>query len=300
MLPLKQIDKSTHALRRAADTWHQRGHDVSLEYPTRDGLWLALNDSERRWHGWLRLRDWLDYAAPELAGFALSAGFDKLVVQWLAAVEQPLVFPIPELAYQRLFFGEVITGDSLPQKIMLRVKVESGSLWFERVPVPIINHGEAIPVNISWPVRFIIGESTVSSALLKRVVCGDVLLITTFVYEVRCYTKKMGIYKQSEEGIIMDASISLETPAVQDEMMVVRNIEQLPVKIEFVLHTSLLTLNELKSLYQAKLFALPVGVERNVEIRSNGVLLGYGELVELEGQLGVDINEWVGEVYNGE
>ncbi|PAO99417.1 FliM/FliN family flagellar motor switch protein, partial [Salmonella enterica] len=51
---------------------------------------------------------------------------------------------------------------------------------------------------------------------------------------------------------------------------------------------------------QHQLFSLPTNAELNVEIMANGVLLGNGELVQMNDTLGVEIHEWLSESGNGE
>lgn len=291
MLALKRIDEPARALERTAEVWKCQGWDVALEAPPRDGVWLPLGDTDHRWQGWLRLRDWLEYAAPELAEMALSADLDKQVVRWLAAVEQPLVLPIPDLTYQRLSVGDLVMGDALPLRPMLRVRGEHGPLWLERVP-EIDSDEIIIPAGLSWPLRYVVGDSKVSLALLRRIGRGDVLLISAPVSEVRCYARTLASYQQIEGGITMEQQ---ESQVEYNDVVAVNEMRQLPIQLEFVLHNQRLTLVELQAMYQGKILSLPADAELHVEIRANGASVGYGELVQLDGHLGVEINKWVGE-----
>lgn len=290
-LKLKRIDMSARALACMAEAWRHQGWDAVLETPPRDGVWLALAACDRRWQGWLRLQDWLENAVPEFAELALSAGVERLVVQWLAAVKQPLVLPMPELDYRRLWLGEPISGDNLPQGPMLRVMAENCPLWLERVSESGVKDAK-MPTGLSWPLRFVVGDSRVSLSLFGRIVPGDVLLISTPVSEVRCYTRTLGCYQQFEEGISMEYQ---EPQDIQDHVEIARDMGQLPVELEFVLHNHRLTLSGLQSLCQGQLLTLPVDAERHVDIRANGARVGRGELVQLDGQLGVEVNEWLDE-----
>lgn len=77
-------------------------------------------------------------------------------------------------------------------------------------------------------------------------------------------------------------------------------LNHLPVKLEFVLYRKNVTLAELEAIGQQQLLSLPVNAELNVEIMANGVLLGNGELVQMNDTLGVEIHEWLSESGNGE
>ncbi|TFZ48683.1 YscQ/HrcQ family type III secretion apparatus protein [Serratia proteamaculans] len=302
MLALKRIDESARMLASAGAAWRHQGWDAALETPPPGGVWLPLADADRHWQGWLRLQDWLENVSPDLAGLAISAGVDAQVVQWLAAVEQPVKLPMPELAYQRLWLGEPVTRNALPPRPLLRVMGESGPLWLEQVPE--VDAGELIaPAGLSWPLRFVIGESRIGLALLNRVSRGDLLLIGARVSEVRCYRKTLGPFQQLDEGIHMEYQCideSQDLSDVQEVVEVVRDMGRLPVQLEFVLHNYRLTLAELQSMCRGQLLSLPAGAELNVEIRGNGAILGYGELVQLDEQLGVEVNQWLGECRNDE
>ncbi|HID7510676.1 TPA: YscQ/HrcQ family type III secretion apparatus protein [Enterobacter hormaechei] len=289
-LTLKYIDTSARALESAATSWRHQGWDAVLETPPRVGLWLPLSDSDHRWQGWLRLQDWLESAVPELAELAVSAGVERLVVPWLAAVQHPLVLPMPELNYQRLQLGEPIPGADLPQGPMLRVMAKQGPLWLAQVPESGVNGAKTL-AGLSWPLRFVVGDSRVSLSLFGRVAPGDVLLISTPLSEVRCYEKTLGCYQQYEEGIIMEYQ---ELQDVQDNADIARNMGQLPVQLEFVLHNHRVTLAGFQNLCQGQLLTLPADAERRVEIRANGARVGHGELVQLDGQLGIEVHEWLG------
>ncbi|OXJ22554.1 hypothetical protein CFB82_40205 [Burkholderia sp. HI2714] len=293
MLGLRRIDAAERALVRSAAAWRRLGMDAELEMPPRNGVWLQLADVGGRWQGWLRPRDWLAHAVPQLAELAVSSGVDALVVQWLDAVEHPLELPLPELAYQRLRLGEPTVADALPQRPLLRVMTSGGPLWLERLPEA---EAAATPPlsGLSWPLRFVAGDSWVRLALLDRVGCGDVLLIRERAQEVRCHDKTLGLYQIVGEDIAMEWQEPEDMEDMQIETKAVHEMGQLPVRLEFVLHRDRLTLGLLQDMCRGHLLPLPADAERQVEVRANGALIGRGELVQLDGQLGVEVAEWMG------
>lgn len=298
-LALKRLDRAASNLATIATQWQQQGWDVAVDSPPRIGMWLPVADAEQRWQGWLRPRDWLLHVAPELAGLASSADVEPDVVAWLAAVEQALLFPIPALQYQRLTLGALQSADGLPDHAMLKVISSVGPVWLERIN-DVGGQLAPIPNVLHWPLRVVIGESRVSLSLFTRVEAGDVLLISTQVSALRCFAKTLGLYQQFEEGIVMEFQESAELAEVQDNVDIAREMGQLPVQLEFVLHHYRLTLMELKALYQGQLLPIPARAEQRVEIRANGTLIGCGELVQLDGQLGVEVNTWLDENKNDE
>ncbi|KVZ79487.1 hypothetical protein WL22_03875 [Burkholderia ubonensis] len=296
MLGLRRIDAAERALVRGAAAWRRLGWDAELEMPPRSGVWLQLADAAGCWQGWLRPRDWLAHAAPQLAELAVSSGVDALVAQWLDAVEHPLELPMPELAYQRLRLGEPVAADALPQRPLLRVMAPGGPLWLERLP----EAEAAAPPPLSglrWPLRFVVGDSRVRLALLDRVGRGDVLLIRELAREVRCHDRTLGFYRIVGEDIAMEWQEQQDMEGMgdmEDETEAVHEMGQLPVRLEFVLHRDRLTLGALQDMCRGDLLRLPADAERRVEVRANSALIGRGELVQLDGQLGVEVTEWLG------
>ncbi|ECO0045298.1 YscQ/HrcQ family type III secretion apparatus protein, partial [Salmonella enterica subsp. enterica serovar Infantis] len=100
-LALRRVSERRQILSRAAVLWQKQGWTAELDTPGVYGEWVPLGDTGHTWKGWLRLADWLAYAAPGLAGAAISAGAGNEVAGWLAECEVPFRFPMPELAYER-------------------------------------------------------------------------------------------------------------------------------------------------------------------------------------------------------
>ncbi|XBS70287.1 FliM/FliN family flagellar motor switch protein [Acerihabitans sp. KWT182] len=62
-----------------------------------------------------------------------------------------------------------------------------------------------------------------------------------------------------------------------------------PLKLEFILQRRYLEIGELQQLFKGKVMEIDPAGEKNIEIRANGHLLAFGELVQLEDRLGVEI-----------
>lgn len=69
---------------------------------------------------------------------------------------------------------------------------------------------------------------------------------------------------------------------------------RLPVQLSFVIGTLALTLGELAAARSGTLLRLAEGMPPTVRIEANGVPVGYGELVDLDGRLAVEITQWHG------
>ncbi|WP_406705046.1 FliM/FliN family flagellar motor switch protein [Sodalis sp.] len=68
-------------------------------------------------------------------------------------------------------------------------------------------------------------------------------------------------------------------------------LANLPLTLEFILQRRYLSLGEIQQFSQGKVLELDPEGEKHIEIRANGHLLALGELVQLEGRLGVELME---------
>jgi type III secretion protein Q len=74
---------------------------------------------------------------------------------------------------------------------------------------------------------------------------------------------------------------------------------RLPVQLSFVIGTLDLPLGALAAASRGTLLRLAEGMPPTVRIEANGVPVGYGELVDLDGRLAVEITQWHSEAGNG-
>lgn len=83
------------------------------------------------------------------------------------------------------------------------------------------------------------------------------------------------------------AALASDTPGPIDPA-------RLPVQLTFVIGTLDLTLGALAAARSGSLLRLAEGMPPTVRIEANGVPIGYGELVDLDGRLAVEITQWHG------
>jgi type III secretion protein Q len=67
-------------------------------------------------------------------------------------------------------------------------------------------------------------------------------------------------------------------------------LDDLPVRVSFDLGERSIPLHELQSLAPGYTFDLGRDLRRSVQVRANGMLIGEGELVDIDGRLGVVVN----------
>ncbi|MEO9383006.1 YscQ/HrcQ family type III secretion apparatus protein [Chromobacterium phragmitis] len=286
-LELRRLDEAAQALGRCAEAW--AGQGARIDYPPAHGCWLAVSGVDGDWNGWLQPRVWLQSALPELAALASAAGVDARVPELISASAAPLAWPVAGLPRGRVVAGERREG--VPQRPMLRLDTPQGEVWLERAPQLAQAGRDRVPDALPMPLSFSLGDSLVSLALLRRARAGDVLLIARPAQTVNCRGRAIGTYQWMEQGIKMEWRNDM---AAAEESKPLDGFGQLPVRLEFVLQTSEVSLDELRALCQSNVLPLGADAERRVELRAVGALLGRGELVQLDGRLGVEIAQWLG------
>ena len=71
------------------------------------------------------------------------------------------------------------------------------------------------------------------------------------------------------------------------------DVDGLPVQLIFVAGEMEIPLRELHAMAPGYVFDLRRPVERHVEIRANGRTVGTGELVDIDGRVGVRVLSWL-------
>lgn len=154
-----------------------------------------------------------------------------------------------------------------------------------------------LPVRLSMQ----IGQTTLSAAELASLAPGDAVLIEqVFLTEngelwlacdgwglrVQCGPEALVVTRPfTSEGITMPAEDNLASP---DEEPL--GLNELPIRLTFDLGERTLTLGELRSLQVGQSLELGRALPSVVSLRVNGALIGTGEMVEIDGRLGVTIS----------
>ncbi|AKC69018.1 YscQ/HrcQ family type III secretion apparatus protein [Pandoraea oxalativorans] len=306
MLKLRRIDEGQSRLTLAADAWQARGWSASLEYLPRMGSWIRVQDTAHTWQGWVEPGMWLEGAAHELASLACCADSEQLAARLFTVTANPLHLPMPELRYDVLDVGAPIDGAALPEAMLLKVRAAECPVWLARVPdvrgtMPLDVRGVRFSLDVE------IGRSTARLATLRSIRRGDVLIVRDVTRRLSCAGRVIGGYQQEEGSAMLETYLHDEIEDMMPERVRedddlgdmaatsgrATSLTQLPVELVFVLQRERMTLAELEQLGRTRLLALQPGAERHVEVRANGTLLARGELVQLDGRLGVEIFEWL-------
>ena len=157
---------------------------------------------------------------------------------------------------------------------------------------------EALPLHI--PVR--LGSTSVPLARLQSVRRGDVVLVTRpacgadGVFHLVVDRAAMGgaasvgVRVQIDNGSLI--TLDALTPLMSEHDSTPEaplSVEQLPVRLDFDLGSTSLTVAELRALQPGQTLALDAPIGGAVTIRANGATIGEGEVVEIDGRVGVSI-----------
>ncbi|MCQ8906873.1 YscQ/HrcQ family type III secretion apparatus protein [Escherichia albertii] len=296
MFGLRHIDRDKHALEITCKNWKASGEDAEMLIPEINTKWLPVADEHGKWSGWVSLREIFQLIDHKLAGMAIMPDAERLISEWVQLTEKPLKLNLPELEYQHLCAGQVFDGVLTHSHSMIKLWTGELNLWVERVATcrydsfAIINRSQ-----LSWPVNFIIGVSKTTVGLINQIRLKDILLITSRKAYVSIYNRDICELTYSEELMMYDSyenDKDIETNDYGDDVEI-NSIDNLPVKVEFVLESKVFTLREVEALCESKIISVTPENEKNIEIRINGVTAGHGELVEIDNKLGVIINSWL-------
>ncbi|KAF3999334.1 FliM/FliN family flagellar motor switch protein [Glaciimonas immobilis] len=247
--------------------------------------------NDANWSGFLDLSAWLSHTAPALAAAARhERNGPQQVLSLFNACERPLCLKQPELDYSRIHARLVPPVND--KRCYVSVNTLQGRIWLDNFPTYSYPGDRSLPAEaLDFPVKlaFLLGSSHVTRRLLCRTRKGDVLLIGNIQFELQSGAQILAHFSINETGEIavevLDYQEKSETFIPQEAL------DDIPLRIDFVLQRNLLTVAQLAALYRGQFLALDPGSEKQIEISVNGMVVGKGELVELNGQLGVEVTQ---------
>ena len=282
MFGLRKVNRNTHTFETTFQNWKENGEDVALLMPEFSAKWLPIAEESGSWSGWVLLGEIFPLISSELAGMALMPETERLIGECLSLSSSPLNLI-------KIWTGEL-------------------NLWLDKVTVCQYGNAPALDKkSLYCSIHFVIGFSKTCYRSLVDIEVGDVLLISNnLAYAVIYNTKicdliypeelKMADHFEYEEDFETDDfDIKKNESEIYDENddQMINSFEDLPVKIEFVLGKKIMNLYEIDELCAKRIISLLSESEKNIEIRVNGALTGYGELVEVDDKLGVEIHSWL-------
>ena len=324
----RRVDRADLQARAAVALWQSQGMQVQYQsLPTyRRYLQLSAFDdiapSAPRWQGYLDLDEWIESVAPDLARLAREAPHEEQLLQLFGMTEQALSLAVPALKYTRLLHEKFSDTQPLPAQAMPCLHTEQGKLWLQHFPEPTAVQANAVaPALLALPLdlQFMLGHSHISTTLLSQLCCGDALMILNATPTIAILGMVVGRYVWTKEGFIVeqlqddyidhefdDADAEIDdfyTDAAAATSVAAdthRSIARVPVRLDFMLSSKRMTMGELSQLSAGKLLELAPGIEKNIRISANGVLLAQGELIQIDDRLAVEITELYSESHHAE
>lgn len=328
MLSLRKIDDSEFKLNIMHTRLIANGMTGYAEKPALQGVWVNFVDENDDWSVWFFLDDIVEYVMPHYSGMILT---EKLKLRFIDLISRntPLFLQqFPDLPAQTLHYAKFCHSDDDCFNKMLRVTSNPLAYWVEKLPL----NAQAQSINtgsfpeLRWPVSIKLGTTALALSALCSIAPGDFLLIREISAQVKIYGNKIiqlkekgglqmsdgffdfdsiaeregfsdyipGYKPHHEEEISQEVTPEEKPPeAVRDEHREESiSLDALPVQLEFVIHNALYTLQEINELSITKHFTLPAGAEKKVIIQINGQKIGYGELVQVDEQLALEVTDW--------
>lgn len=149
---------------------------------------------------------------------------------------------------------------------------------------------DALP-ELAWTCRALLAEVELAASDAATLAEGDTVLIDPRPALLLPGLRK-GWHCASTNSNFSRLSInnSLEMPEIEHDQKL--SVDELPVLFQVVLAEKEFTLSELRSLGAGSIVELGRGDGEPVRLALNGKLLGSGELVRIEGRLGVRVLGW--------
>ncbi|AKE05325.1 hypothetical protein XM57_21855 [Burkholderia cepacia] len=288
-------------MRQLLDAWTRR--DVAWRHePPPAGDTLAIVDAhcdDRRWSGYIDLDAWLERAAPQIAALARCGrrGMEH-AMRLFNAHDRPIDVPasLYELSYHRMTVRMPTDTDAAPPSVVA-VDFAHGPLWLTGLPAAMPDHAStlsrwarSLPVSL----EFRLGASRLRRELVRSVRPGDLLLIIEPRHVVCVEGRVLGAFRIDEKGLhIMntDRNDNQDVRAPDGDGVVPIDVSDLPIRIDFVLHRCTTSVSDVDAFAHGTFLPLAADAERRVEITTGGTVLAVGELVELDGRLGVEIHQ---------
>ncbi|PBJ26078.1 type III secretion system protein SpaO [Pseudomonas ogarae] len=294
-LQLRRVDPLAHAQAQAIQRWRRAGRDAGLgRVPERSGyLRFCAQGDGGDWQGLIAAHDWLHCALPQLRSLLTSETSWTNVLGLFRAAPRPLLLEVDELHYRALSDIEGVAAARLPTHDLPWLDTPRGRVWLLQLP-PVSVAGERWGVG-SWldalPLRLelLLGFSHLSLASRLRLDEGDVLRIVQRTQWCCLADRCLGTFTFTQERLHMQPTVSDASPEQPPEPDAAIDLGALPVRLEFLLATHPTDLATLSRIIEGQLIPLAEDAARHIEVRANGKPVAQGELVQLDGQLGVEL-----------
>ncbi|SFA72796.1 type III secretion protein Q [Pseudomonas sp. NFIX10] len=293
-LPLRRVEPLAHAQAQAIQRWRRAGRDTGLgQVPGHDGyLRFCAQGDGGHWQGLIAAHDWLYRALPQLQSLLKVETSLMDIVELFRVLPRPLLLEGDELQYRALSDIEGVAPARLPSRELPWLETPRGRLWLLQLP-PTAVASEGLGVD-SWlddlPLRLelMLGISHLSRASRIRLEEGDIVRIVQRSQRCCLADYSLGTFTFTQEGLHMQPSVTDANADNPSETATI-DLAALPVRLEFLLPSHETDLATLSRIIDGQLIPLTEDAARHIEVRANGKPVARGELVQLDGQLGVEL-----------
>ncbi|CAH0214579.1 FliM/FliN family flagellar motor switch protein [Pseudomonas brassicacearum] len=294
-LQLRRVAPLAQAQTQAIQRWRRAGRDAGLgRVPECSGyLRFCARGDGGDWQGLIAAHDWLHRAFAQLQSWLTVQASSTNVIELFRAAPRPLLLEVDELHYRTLSEIEYVAPARLPVQDLPWLQTPRGRVWLLQLP-PVSVASERLGVD-SWlgglPLRLelLLGVSHLSLASRRRLVEGDVLRIVQPIQRCCLADRCLGTFTFTQEGLHMQPTVTDTHPDNSPEAGTAIDLGALAVRLEFLLAAHETDLATLSRIIEGQLIPLAEDAARRIEVRANGQPVAQGELVQLDGQLGVEL-----------
>ncbi|MCL6702973.1 FliM/FliN family flagellar motor switch protein [Pseudomonas sp. T1.Ur] len=294
-LQLRRIEPLAHAQAQAIQRWRRAGHEAGLGPVPRECGYLRFcaQGNGGDWQGLIAAHDWLNRALPSLQSLLKVETPLMNILELFRAVPRPLSLEIDELQYQALGDITCVAPGRLPIRELPWLETPRGRVWFPQLaPTPAVSERvgvgtwlDALPLGL----ELILGITHLSLPDYRRLGEGDVLRIVQRTQWCCLADHYLGSFTFTQEGLEMQSTVADANPDNPPDADAAIDLGALSVRLEFLLASHQTDLATLSRIIDGQLIPLAEDAARHIEVRANGKPLARGELVQLDGQLGVEL-----------
>lgn len=303
-LKLRQVDPAAHARARSVERWRGAGHDAGCECLQRMPGYLRFSAGCEGggWNGLILAREWLHHSLPQLQALLTVETPLTSIAGLFRAVPRPLLLALDELHYQTLSDVALVDPLVLPTHSVPWLETPQGRVWVTRLPLaPAVSepgNSSAWLSDLPLCLTLKLGVSHLDPASRIRLLEGDVLRITQRAQHGFVAQRCIGAFTFTEQGLLMQSTDTDAHSQAVIEAAAQVGLDALSVRLEFILATHDIDLATLSQIVDGQLIPLADDAARHIEVRANGKRVARGELVQLDGQLGVELIEVYRDIFS--
>lgn len=255
------------------------------------------------------LRKWLETSYPDYSQLAVGVLSDEDIRSFFDYGECHCEMQLPD--GELLRFESSFPATDSYEMAMLNVATNLGKGWLCAAAgdikwQPDKQQYHHLPFRLS----LLLGRSYLRLRHVNNLKCGDVLVINTLIEVMLVNNVRIGTYSCQEETLMVEEyennvefnEFDLESENNLSQSFTEREVSglnNLPVKLDFIVYEKTMTLRDLKNMATGDVISTTHYGENSVAIRANNVLIARGELVWVEDKLCVEVQTLINEAVNG-